>query len=246
MDRREREKHSAVQTHWQNRVAMERDLHHLRLENIALWDYLTVIRKACACATNATESADMLEALSELLTATLDVVDATDGSLLAVDETNKELVFVLTHGGIPEDQLRWKRLTPGQGIAGHAVKSGRSIIVNNPVGDPRFDPSLDQEFSFETKCLLAVPVLDGGEAIGVLEVLNKRGSGKFDERDENLVTVSTDVAVRLLRNLVAAEKPKKTTVARKKKTPVRKKAAAVRGATSKKKRVVKKITASQK
>lgn len=63
----------------------------------------------------------------------------------------------------------------GQGIAGHVALTREPLSVRDAYRDPRFDPSWDERSGFRTGSILAVPLLDvTGDAIGVLQILNKR------------------------------------------------------------------------
>ena len=60
---------------------------------------------------------DLIDLLDDLLAAALAVVDASDGSLLLLDEDTEELVFAVVRGSA-RNQLTGFRLPPGKGIAG--------------------------------------------------------------------------------------------------------------------------------
>jgi transcriptional regulator with GAF, ATPase, and Fis domain len=58
------------------------------------------------------------------------------------------------------------------------------LRVSNPAGDPRFDPTFDQQTGFQTRSMLVVPLRDSvGEVIGVLQLLNAH-TGAFGDDDE--------------------------------------------------------------
>lgn len=63
----------------------------------------------------------------------------------------------------------------GQGIAGHVAAQKEPLVVRDAYRDKRFDPSWDEKSGYRTRSILAVPLLDDrGEAIGVLQILNKQ------------------------------------------------------------------------
>ncbi len=93
----------------------------------------------------------------------------------------------------PNIQMLWTTLADGtekimvhkeDGIAGHTVKEGKPIIVNNPYEDPRFLPNIDKKTGFETKNIASIPIFDSNRhIIGVFQLLNKpEGFSREDAR----------------------------------------------------------------
>jgi len=113
-----------------------------------------------------------LAILDDLLGKVMEVVGAADGSILCLDETTSELVFVLVQGGL-RGQLPGFRLKGGSGISGWVVENHKPIIVNNPRQDWRFSLEVDEEFGFLTRSVMQVPVLADDQAIGVISLVNK-------------------------------------------------------------------------
>lgn len=78
------------------------------------------------------------------------------------------------------------RIPNSTGIAGHVFTTARTLIVNKPYDDPRFNRSVDDSTGFITKNILCSPILTAnGDILGVAECLNKRNSG-FTKRDISL------------------------------------------------------------
>lgn len=96
-------------------------------------------------------------------------------SLMLYDPDGEELYFRVALGEKGDQQLlkREIRLKLGQGIAGAAAETRQAINVENVQKDERFYGTVDQKTHFETRSILAVPLLDHEKLIGVLEVLNK-------------------------------------------------------------------------
>jgi signal transduction histidine kinase len=100
----------------------------------------------------------------------------------------------------------------GQGVLGTVAATGRTIRVDNVNQDTRFDASVDQKSGFVTKSLLATPIQRRGNLLGVLEVVNKRDGGHFNESDERLLEIVANQAAiavensRLVDRLVKSER----------------------------------------
>ena len=142
--------------------------------------------------------------LGDVLDNALRTIDAQDGSLLAMDEDTRELVFVLAQGDVPQEKLAWRRLPAGEGIAGWVAEHGESTIVNDVRADGRFYAAVDTDLGFTTRSILAAPIIGGGKVLGVIEVLNKRGGVRFEEHDLTLLGLMCRFSGELLHSLIEA------------------------------------------
>lgn len=112
------------------------------------------------------------------------VAQAEASSLMLYDPATEELFFhvALGESGDQERLKREIRLRLGQGIAGVAAQTRKSVMVNDAQEDPRFCRDVDCAIRFTTRNLLAVPMVDRDRLVGVLEVVNKVG-GAFTQLD---------------------------------------------------------------
>ena len=76
-------------------------------------------------------------------------------------------------------------LEDGEGVAGRAADTREPCLSNEPYADPRFARALDEKTGYRTSNLLAFPLIFHGEAVGVVELLNKPGG--FTEEDVSAV-----------------------------------------------------------
>ncbi|MFZ2301298.1 MAG: response regulator [Gallionella sp.] len=70
-----------------------------------------------------------------------------------------------------------------EGIVGHTIKSGQVQVVHDVTQDTHFAMRVDEATGFKTDSILCVPLMIQGEAIGAIEVVNKRGGGLFAGHD---------------------------------------------------------------
>src|SRR5262249_54900773 len=121
-----------------------------------------------------------------------DAIEADRATLYLLDENTNELVSRIVQG----DAVRAIRLKVGQGIAGQVVQTGKSILVNDPYEDRRFNPEWDMTSCYRTRSILAVPMKNHlGRTIGVVQVLDKR-SGDFTDHDAVvLAALATQAAI---------------------------------------------------
>jgi len=156
----------------QENSRLQQEIETLNRKNIALTRHLDMVEELYWVAQNIAAEENPLAVLDDLLGKVMEVVGAADGSILCLDETTSELVFVLVQGGL-RGSLPGFRLQSGSGISGWVVENQKPIIVNNPRQDWRFSLEVDEEFGFLSRSVMQVPVLVDGRAIGVISLVNK-------------------------------------------------------------------------
>ncbi|MFH1429653.1 MAG: GAF domain-containing sensor histidine kinase [Candidatus Margulisiibacteriota bacterium] len=129
----------------------------------------------------------------------MEVMQAEASSLLLTDKDTGELVFEVARGGKgvgPKLKEHKVRLKPGEGIAGQVAQSGEPLLVENVAQDKNWAGRVDASFGFKTTSIMCVPLKVKGDVIGVLEVLNKKEGGYFNNTDlEYLTLLANQIAV---------------------------------------------------
>ena len=152
---------------------------------------LAAERRARQALVDASVTLNSLLSLPELLEAIMktasQLLEAETTSLMMVDESQREFTFAVATGDAP-NRMADSRVPLDQGIAGWVLQNGQPAIVNDVSKDPRFYADLDRRSGFTTRSLLAVPLKVRDKAIGVVEVINKRGNAGFSPRDQDLAT----------------------------------------------------------
>jgi sigma-B regulation protein RsbU (phosphoserine phosphatase) len=113
-------------------------------------------------------------------------IQAEACSIFLPEEDTGELVIHSAQGD-STPQLGTLRVPKGQGIVGTAMNERKTIRVDDVSKDPRFYSKADEKTGWKTKALLASPLLDGGECVGVIEFLNPIGRSAFTSGDETMV-----------------------------------------------------------
>lgn len=133
-----------------------------------------------------TTTLDLDPLLNRIMESAVEIIDCEAGSLLLVDEQSGESVFEVVIGPVGLD-LKGKRLPPGVGLVGKAVKTKQGIIENDVrTSDDWYNT--DENTGFSTKDLLVSPLVVKDQVIGVLEVLNKVDRSPFNSKDLELLT----------------------------------------------------------
>lgn len=180
---------------------------HLADEVRALRRYIAALQEFQETVKRFTPEQDVLTLLDQTMDCGLELLDAGDASLMLVDGDADELVFVLVQGVIRET-LPGYRIGRREGIAGWVAEHAEPAIVNAVRTDVRFLPEVDERFGFETRSLVAVPLVARGRVLGVLEVLNKHSGEDFTEDDASLLSILAALAASALD--YAASTPVKT------------------------------------
>lgn len=138
--------------------------------------------------------------LSEILTATCEIVDSEAASLLLYVTNADELRFVASNTPGENHEALLGTAVPVEGsVAGQIARENRPIIIQNADQDERIYRSVDIRIGFHTRSLLGVPMHVKGKVIGVLEALNKR-SGSWTEEDARYATILASHAAVAIQN----------------------------------------------
>jgi Nif-specific regulatory protein len=96
--------------------------------------------------------------------------------------------------GDRSQQLLGMEFGEGMGISGMATKAGRPMIVDDVSRHQSHFKDIDSKVGFQTRSILAVPLMHGKETFGVVEVINPLDQGRFNEEDCQLATVFANLA----------------------------------------------------
>jgi phosphoserine phosphatase len=130
-------------------------------------------------------------------------LDCERASLFQYDRQREELFTSVA----TELEIAEIRSGLDQGITGMVARTLEVANVPDPHHDPRWNPAWDQRTGFQTRNILAAPLvsLHDGALLGVLQLLNKR-EGAFDAFDEELIQAfSQHAAIALDRARVVEE-----------------------------------------
>ena len=178
----------------------------LTVENHDLRRELTGLRQASRALSTLyyfsqkiTPQLDVLQLLANILDSALAGLNASDGSLMLMDEETGDLVFTVVRG-TAASRLTGYRLPKGVGIAGWVAEHRQPQAVHDVRRDQRFYAQVDEAFGFNTRSMVCVPVyLDDGRLLGVIEVLNKVSDKEFTQDDMDLLLIISQLAATAMR-----------------------------------------------
>lgn len=124
--------------------------------------------------------------LLKILTKSLPWMQVEACSIFLHDASSGDMVIHSAHGE-SAPKLAAFRVPAGKGIVSVAMQEKVLVRVDDAVRDDRVYKEADKKTGWVTRALLAAPLLDGGECLGVIEFLNPVGRREFTMNDERLV-----------------------------------------------------------
>ena len=130
------------------------------------------------------------EHFAHLLRSVVEVARAIFGakasSIFLFDEEADELVFAAV-AGEDEQHLVGKRIPSSAGIAGWVLSSRTPLVLDDVQKDPRFARDVAEGTGYVPQGMMAVPLLDDEEALGVLQVLDRPQQARFSLQEMELL-----------------------------------------------------------
>ena len=145
------------------------------------------IRALYQAAQAITSNLSLHEVLQDILNAATNVVEAQGASLFLVNREKDNELFVVAAVGYRADDMLGLQVPFGEGLAGWVAREAEPQLVTDSSDDPRFYKVVDEQTGMSTRSLIAVPLFQGEQVLGVLEVVNKLGDGVFDVGDMRLL-----------------------------------------------------------
>jgi len=135
---------------------------------------------------------DVNDLVRQTLETAIDIVDASAGSILLHDEEKHVLVFRYVIAATPDiaAKLQGMELPDTAGVCGRVFQTGKGEITQDVSSDAAHDASVDEKTQFVTRDLCTIPLhsAEEAQAVGVMQILNKR-DGNFDEDDLEVLEI---------------------------------------------------------
>ncbi len=139
--------------------------------------------------------------LYQVVLAAQEITDTEACSILLVDRQSGQLYFEEATNLPGVHSI----VVPMEGsVAGWVVQKGEPLVVPDAQADPRFDFSskADEQSTFTTRSILAVPLIFREQVIGVLEAINKKNEEAFVPEDLEMLAVLGDQAAVAVQNAI--------------------------------------------
>lgn len=150
-------------------------------------------------AQQASSAAEVSDLLKEIPCMIQQILNASASSVLLIDEEEKQFCLRALHCDNAK-VLEQTKLNLDSGIAGFAALNSQSVIVNDISLDKNYNKDVDGVSGLETRSIIAAPLVRGSKVIGVLEMINKKDGGAFNDRDLGLLSefASTEALILLV------------------------------------------------
>jgi diguanylate cyclase (GGDEF)-like protein len=140
-----------------------------------------------------TATLEPVQVLQLIMTKVSELIEAENWSLLLVDELTGALRFEVVVG-LDIESVRHISLLPGQGIAGHVLQTGETLLIDDVKTDSRFYKAIDQITGFQTKSIVCIPLFIRTQVFGVLEVINVHDMDMFQKSYLPILKILADYA----------------------------------------------------
>jgi signal transduction histidine kinase len=167
--------------------ALKEEVAQQRRESAAALEQLSILQVLQNLTRTLSSELNLEPLLQMILASAVQVMGASAGSLLLLDQRMDELVFEVIEGG-GGVALEGARMPADKGIAGWVATNREPLIVDDVNRDDRHYRDIAQDYDFSTTSILCVPLIAKGQVIGVLQVLNKKPGKYFTPEDQEILT----------------------------------------------------------
>jgi GAF domain-containing protein len=140
--------------------------------------------------------------LQSIVDVALAIYCAAASSIFLYDLERDELIFRAVSGQ-GQGALIGRGFPSTQGIAGWVLSSRQAMIVDDLTGNDIFARDIAESTAYVPRSLMAVPLLHGDEALGVLEVLDPHPQARAAIAELELLVMfahQASVALRVIRS----------------------------------------------
>ncbi len=135
-----------------------------------------------------TSTLDLASLLRKIISAAKELTYTEAASILLIDPATGDLRFEIASNINPQE-MDEIIIPKGSGIAGWVAQHGEPRVIDDVSKEPTWSNKVDDTIEFKTRSILAVPLRTHTKVIGVLEGINKIGTGTWDEADINTLTI---------------------------------------------------------
>lgn len=142
---------------------------------------------------------DDFTVLQTIISVASELTQSEVASILSYNEEDGHLHFIAAPW-FHRDSIESVRVPLGESIAGWVFKHAKPLVIPDAKDDDRFYSEVDDAAEFQTKSLLAVPLLFNGEPVGVFEAINKTNSAHYNGEDVTILETLAALTALIVRN----------------------------------------------
>ncbi|SDU19330.1 HDOD domain-containing protein [Desulfobacula phenolica] len=114
-------------------------------------------------------------------------------SILLKDPKTSDMVFSVVVG-TNKKKLQGLKLPKGEGVAGHIMETGESLIIRDVAQDKRFSVRVDKYTGFKTNSIIGTPLKTDAKIFGVIELINRINEDPFTSLDLKILSSIAEYA----------------------------------------------------
>ncbi len=146
--------------------------------------------------------------LQSIIAVASELTDSEAASLLVSDEEERCLRFAAAPW-FHRETLRETRVPIEHSAAGWVFTHAQPLVIQDVARDSRHYKTIDEISGIQTRSLLGVPLLFQGQAIGVLEVINKAHGAYYTEDDITILETLASPAAMAIHTVTLERRLKK-------------------------------------
>jgi len=124
--------------------------------------------------------------LQSIVDATVRLFEAEAASIALYESDPDRLEFRVAAGPKGAGAVGMSVATT-EGIAGYVFSTAEALALSDVASDPRWDREAAEQTGYIPRSIAAVPLVNDGETVGVLQVLDKHSAPSFTMRDMELL-----------------------------------------------------------
>jgi signal transduction histidine kinase len=156
-----------------------------------------IVERLLEVTRNLSAMVDLETYLQSILSAAAELTGSETASLMEYDDTAQELCFRYVPW-FHREAIGSVKIPLDKSAAGWVFLHLKPLIIDDVKNDPRHYEKVDALADFDTRSLLAVPLIFHGRPMGVLEVFNK--AERYDAEDIRILESLSSLAITALQN----------------------------------------------
>jgi two-component system cell cycle response regulator len=114
-------------------------------------------------------------------------------SILLKEPKTGDMVFSVVVG-TNKEKLLGVKLPKGEGVVGHIMETGESLIIEDVTNDSRFSLRVDKHSGFKTRSIIGTPLKTEEKTFGVIELINKINDENFTRKELKILSSIAEYA----------------------------------------------------
>lgn len=139
------------------------------------------------------------ELASEILRISMEHVKSEAGSIVEIDFENNNMFFRAVSGRSSKNLLSFT-IPRGQGVVGFVCENQQHMALSKIDDSSVYLKTISDSVGFETRNVIAFPIVIRGISFGCIELLNRLGEDSYTDADKEVLATICEHAARVIEN----------------------------------------------